>query len=47
RPDGYVAWTSPGSDHDLTDTLTRWFGHPHPTPAIAGPAAGGTHRTGA
>ncbi|MEV6619253.1 monooxygenase, partial [Streptomyces sp. NPDC051051] len=40
RPDGYVAWTSPGSDHDLTDTLTRWFGHPHPTttapPATAG-----------
>ncbi|BBA96375.1 putative oxygenase [Actinacidiphila reveromycinica] len=26
RPDGYVAWTSPGTAHDLTDALTRWFG---------------------
>ncbi|MYZ18997.1 monooxygenase, partial [Streptomyces sp. SID337] len=30
RPDGYVAWTAPGSDSDLTDALTRWFGAPHP-----------------
>ncbi|WP_432078420.1 FAD-dependent monooxygenase [Streptomyces sp. YPW6] len=26
RPDGYVAWTSPGTVDTLTDTLTRWFG---------------------
>ncbi|MFE7951367.1 hypothetical protein, partial [Streptomyces sp. NPDC057426] len=26
RPDGYVAWTSPGTVDALTDTLTRWFG---------------------
>ncbi|WBC07564.1 FAD-dependent monooxygenase [Micromonospora sp. WMMA1947] len=26
RPDGYVAWTSPGSTDTLTDTLTHWFG---------------------
>ncbi|MGV9558618.1 FAD-dependent monooxygenase [Streptomyces sp. NPDC003522] len=39
RPDGYVAWTAPGSDHTLTDALTRWFGTPHPTPTPAGPAA--------
>ncbi|MFD6435286.1 FAD-dependent monooxygenase [Streptomyces venezuelae] len=30
RPDGYVAWTAPGTDSDLTDVLTRWFGAPHP-----------------
>ncbi|MGH3158013.1 MAG: FAD-dependent monooxygenase, partial [Streptosporangiaceae bacterium] len=26
RPDGYTAWTSPGSDEDLTSALGRWFG---------------------
>jgi hypothetical protein len=26
RPDGYVAWTSPGTDTDLTTALSRWFG---------------------
>jgi 2-polyprenyl-6-methoxyphenol hydroxylase-like FAD-dependent oxidoreductase len=26
RPDGYVAWTHPGCDHDLTLALSRWFG---------------------
>jgi hypothetical protein len=26
RPDGYVAWTSPGSDGDLAGALGRWFG---------------------
>jgi 2-polyprenyl-6-methoxyphenol hydroxylase-like FAD-dependent oxidoreductase len=26
RPDGYVAWTSPGTDGDLSDALSRWFG---------------------
>jgi bifunctional hydroxylase/dehydrase len=26
RPDGYVAWTAPGSHHSLTVALTRWFG---------------------
>jgi 2-polyprenyl-6-methoxyphenol hydroxylase-like FAD-dependent oxidoreductase len=32
RPDGYVAWTSPGSDDDLTDVLAHWFGTPAATP---------------
>jgi hypothetical protein len=32
RPDGYIAWTRPGTDHDLTHALTHWFGTPHPTP---------------
>ncbi|WP_326590586.1 FAD-dependent monooxygenase [Streptomyces sp. NBC_01294] len=26
RPDGYVAWTSPGTTDDLTEALHRWFG---------------------
>ena len=26
RPDGYVAWTSPGSDGDLASAFGRWFG---------------------
>ena len=26
RPDGYIAWTEPGTDDSLTDALTRWFG---------------------
>jgi 2-polyprenyl-6-methoxyphenol hydroxylase-like FAD-dependent oxidoreductase len=26
RPDGYVAWTSPGTTDDLTGALHRWFG---------------------
>ena len=26
RPDGYIAWTRPGTDHDLTHALTHWFG---------------------
>ncbi|MCO5971437.1 FAD-dependent monooxygenase [Actinoallomurus soli] len=26
RPDGYIAWTSPGTDTPLTDALDRWFG---------------------
>ncbi|WP_374117665.1 aromatic-ring hydroxylase C-terminal domain-containing protein [Streptomyces sp. XM83C] len=26
RPDGYVAWTSPGTTDDLTQALERWFG---------------------
>ncbi|WP_225636191.1 FAD-dependent monooxygenase [Streptomyces solaniscabiei] len=29
RPDGYVAWTSPGTTDDLTDALHRWFGDGH------------------
>jgi hypothetical protein len=28
RPDGYVAWVGNGSDADLTDALSRWFGPP-------------------
>jgi 2-polyprenyl-6-methoxyphenol hydroxylase-like FAD-dependent oxidoreductase len=31
RPDGYIAWTSPGSDSHLTDALGRWFGTPRTT----------------
>jgi 2-polyprenyl-6-methoxyphenol hydroxylase-like FAD-dependent oxidoreductase len=26
RPDGYVAWTSPGTSTDLADALSHWFG---------------------
>jgi 2-polyprenyl-6-methoxyphenol hydroxylase-like FAD-dependent oxidoreductase len=26
RPDGYVAWTDPGTDHDLAEALAHWFG---------------------
>ncbi|MFB7655127.1 MULTISPECIES: FAD-dependent monooxygenase [unclassified Streptomyces] len=26
RPDGYVAWTAPGTTDTLTDALHRWFG---------------------
>jgi 3-(3-hydroxy-phenyl)propionate hydroxylase len=26
RPDGYVAWVGEGSDHGVTEALTRWFG---------------------
>jgi 2-polyprenyl-6-methoxyphenol hydroxylase-like FAD-dependent oxidoreductase len=26
RPDGYIAWTNPGSDDDLTNAASRWFG---------------------
>ncbi|MFC3979719.1 FAD-dependent monooxygenase [Streptosporangium jomthongense] len=26
RPDGHVAWAAPGSHHDLTMALERWFG---------------------
>ncbi|MFJ9821236.1 FAD-dependent monooxygenase [Streptomyces sp. NPDC101151] len=33
RPDGYVAWTSPGSDAGLADALGRWFGTPLPATA--------------
>jgi 3-(3-hydroxy-phenyl)propionate hydroxylase len=28
RPDGYVAWVGEGSEVDLADALTRWFGTP-------------------
>jgi len=31
RPDGYVAWTTPGSDGHLTGALSRWFGTAHAT----------------
>ncbi|MFD4263472.1 FAD-dependent monooxygenase [Streptomyces sp. NPDC058534] len=33
RPDGYVAWTSPGTTDTLTDALGRWFGAGVPQPA--------------
>ncbi|MGW2125792.1 aromatic-ring hydroxylase C-terminal domain-containing protein, partial [Streptomyces sp. NPDC001758] len=26
RPDGYVAWTAPGTTDDLDQALERWFG---------------------
>ncbi|MEV8309197.1 FAD-dependent monooxygenase [Streptomyces flavidovirens] len=29
RPDGYIAWTSPGSTDDLTQALDRWFATSH------------------
>ncbi|MFL6130831.1 MAG: FAD-dependent monooxygenase [Mycobacteriales bacterium] len=44
RPDGYVAWTSPGSAGDLTDALTRWFGGARST---GQPVSGRTDRTAA
>ncbi|MDR3080890.1 MAG: FAD-dependent monooxygenase [Streptomyces sp.] len=28
RPDGYIAWAAPGSNHDLPMALERWFGKP-------------------
>jgi hypothetical protein len=28
RPDGYVAWVGEGTDAELTEALTRWFGPP-------------------
>ncbi len=28
RPDGYVAWTSDGTDHGLREALTTWLGPP-------------------
>ncbi|MER0446345.1 FAD-dependent monooxygenase [Streptomyces sp. Edi4] len=28
RPDGYIAWAAPGSNHDLPMALERWFGRP-------------------
>ncbi|MEV8309198.1 FAD-dependent monooxygenase [Streptomyces flavidovirens] len=33
RPDGYIAWTSPGSTDDLTQALDRWFATSHRPPA--------------
>jgi bifunctional hydroxylase/dehydrase len=30
RPDGYIAWTSPGTDDPLDDALARWFGPARP-----------------
>ena len=49
RPDGYVAWTSPGTGRDLTDALSHWFGAARRTvTAHAGrPVAGRADRTGA
>ncbi|MFD0683235.1 FAD-dependent monooxygenase [Actinomadura fibrosa] len=29
RPDGYIAWTHPGTHHDLTTAIHRWFGTPY------------------
>ncbi len=28
RPDGYIAWATPGHSDDLADALARWFGAP-------------------
>jgi hypothetical protein len=38
RPDGYVAWTSPGTDDSLRDALNRWFGPPTSADGQAGDA---------
>jgi hypothetical protein len=38
RPDGYVAWTSPGSARELTDVLAQWFGQPRAAVAAASTA---------
>ncbi|GAB3258617.1 FAD-dependent monooxygenase [Kineosporia babensis] len=40
RPDGYVAWTDPGSGFDLTQALRRWFG-PANAPVMAGEGSSG------
>ena len=43
RPDGYIAWTDPGTDTPLTTALTRWFGTPttqNPPPAETTRSAG-------
>jgi 2-polyprenyl-6-methoxyphenol hydroxylase-like FAD-dependent oxidoreductase len=42
RPDGYVAWTAPGSTSGLDDALGHWFGT-----ARTAAAASGADRTGA
>jgi 2-polyprenyl-6-methoxyphenol hydroxylase-like FAD-dependent oxidoreductase len=31
RPDGYVAWVGNGTDVELRDALTAWFGRPQPS----------------
>ena len=31
RPDGYVAWVGDGTDPELPDVLTTWFGPPTAT----------------
>ncbi|WP_329136507.1 FAD-dependent monooxygenase [Streptomyces sp. NBC_01476] len=31
RPDGYVAWTSPGSERGLAEVLGQWFGNARTT----------------
>jgi len=38
RPDGYVAWASPGTDGHLIDALGRWFGTPRAATARAATA---------
>src|SRR6185437_5164840 len=34
RPDGYVAWVGDGTDLELPDALTTWFGPPTAEPII-------------
>ncbi|MCQ9134366.1 FAD-dependent monooxygenase [Streptomyces hilarionis] len=41
RPDGYVAWTSPGTADDLADALQRWFGGAHRPSSGPRPRGGG------
>jgi bifunctional hydroxylase/dehydrase len=36
RPDGHVAWISPGTDRHLVSALTQWFGTPHSHRAATG-----------
>ncbi|MEV1026422.1 FAD-dependent monooxygenase [Streptomyces sp. NPDC050264] len=38
RPDGYIAWTSPGTTDDLTHAINRWFGTAQRPPS-GGPVA--------
>uniref|UniRef100_UPI003FA6A30B aromatic-ring hydroxylase C-terminal domain-containing protein n=1 Tax=Streptomyces sp. CA2R106 TaxID=3120153 RepID=UPI003FA6A30B len=46
RPDGYTAWTSPGTTHHLTHALTHWFGTPTAPRTAVSAAAGGAGRAG-
>ncbi|MGW2620306.1 FAD-dependent monooxygenase [Streptomyces sp. NPDC001500] len=41
RPDGYVAWTSPGTADDLAEALDRWFGSAHRPSSGPRPKGGG------
>jgi hypothetical protein len=38
RPDGYVAWVGNGTDVELRDALTAWFGRPQPSASGVAPS---------